>query len=123
MGKISIFIVTLTLLSLGLFSYNSKSSANTLKGQVVLMEGQETQAHQIKLSVFHFDSGKDAFLYPVDHNFKFSIPLLSDGEYSIQGLVENDEGFSTQSVRIIVKDGKIVNNNLLKLEFILTETD
>lgn len=98
-------------------------AANILKGKIILLPEQNTPFERIYLQVFRFDSGEKALLFPVNKSYEFSILLTQDGEYNIDAVVKGDECFSAKSLRLMVKNGKIIKNKRIELMFICTNID
>lgn len=115
-----VLVIVLLLLSIGLVACKNKLADNIVTGHVIRYPGQKTDLEKIKIAVFRLGSGEETEFYPVDKKLNFTIPLQEDGKYDISAIVENDEGFSTKSDRVKVKDGKIENNKKLELTFLYT---
>jgi hypothetical protein len=112
-------IISLALAFLTLLGLAGCSSGHTLKGSIVMLEGQNTP----KLWVARIGSNEDGTLYEVDDKLRFSVELSEDGEYLIEGVVVNDPGFYTQQARVVVKNGRIKDNKTHTLQFELMNVD
>lgn len=99
------------------------SPSNRLEGRVELLPGQDTPFDRVRVSIFRFDSGTEAKLVAVDEKGRFAVLLDSDGEYAVEALVQDSVNFSTSAVRVLVRDGRIMDRKPLLLAFVLTEID
>jgi hypothetical protein len=111
------------LIALAVLGMSGCGAGNVLKGSLTMPKGSDTPRERVKLWVFRLDSGKDPVLYALDKDLRFSITLAEDGEYLVEGVVDNDPGYYTKQVSIIVKSGRIDNNKTLNLEFGLINID
>jgi hypothetical protein len=111
------------LLVLAVVGLSGCGAGNVLKGSVTMPKGSDTPRERLRVWVFRLDSDKDAVLYALDNALRFQISLAEDGEYLVEGIVENDPGFYTEQERVLVKNGKIENNKTLALEFKLMNID
>jgi hypothetical protein len=116
-------IISLTLAFLAVLGLAGCGSGHTLKGSIVMLEGQSTPKDRIKVWVVRVGSNEDGALYEVDDRLRFSVELTEDGEYLIEGVVINDPGFYTKQVRVVVKNGRIEDNKTHTLQFELMNVD
>lgn len=112
-----------TLVALAVLGLAGCGAGNVLRGSVTMPKGSDTPQERVKLWVFQLDSGKDPVLYALDKDLRFKITLAEDGEYLVEGVVDNDPGYYTKQLRVVVKNSKIENNQTLKLEFGLMNID
>jgi hypothetical protein len=123
MARKIVSLALAALVALAVLGLSGCGAGNVLKGSLTMPKGADTPREHVKLWVFRLDSGKDPVLYAVDKDLRFKITLAGDGEYLVEGVVDNDPGYYTKQLRVVVKNGKIENNKTLALEFKLMNID